>query len=111
MSNEEILLIDKEAVKRFMGFKRPNTDGLLRVSYTTWNDVMPVVEKIRDLGFDVELTMFFGDEKQNRCQIVTSDNELLINGEGETGETTVQRIFKTCVQFIKWYNSQPKPQN
>lgn len=61
--------------------------------HTSWDWLMPVVEKIEDNG---AVTVI-----KNGCKIETLDNEFTT-----CGETTLISVYAAVVQFINWYNEQ-----
>lgn len=68
--------------------------------HSSWDWLMPVVEKIESLGYDVELGTTY-------VRIARSDD----SGFGLDEWICVSKIdavFKACVGFAKWYKNQPK---
>jgi hypothetical protein len=73
---------------------------------TSWDWLMPVVDKIEKLGFDSRihgnnsddgyLCDFIQDNTNNEisCFVTWQDN----------GGTKIEATFKAVVEFIKWYN-------
>jgi hypothetical protein len=61
---------------------------------TSWDELMPVVEKIEYVGFHVLI-------EQNYCRI---GEELDIRVW--TVNQKIEAVYNAVVQFIKWYNSQ-----
>lgn len=63
--------------------------------HSSWNELMPVVEKIeKDTSYRVEIA-FSG------C-IIDKENEP--NCIGELENTKIKSTYKAVVEFIKWYN-------
>src|SRR5688572_2745047 len=69
--------------------------------HSSWDWLMPVVEKIVDLGFIVEIpiaksgTDVFIYNKQERLNIVAYLKP-------------IDAVWNAVVQFIQWYNTQPQ---
>ena len=79
----------------------PQTEKLFY--HSSWAWIMPVVEKIESMGYDVFINGLY-------CRITDcgmSDFEL------ESGEvnTKIEAIWFTVIEFIKWYNSCQKEEN
>lgn len=71
--------------------------------HSSWNWLMPVVEKIESLKFWVE----------NRYTYVAigkkdHENSIISNSFSSLHNTKIEAIYKTVVQFIKWYNENLK---
>lgn len=67
--------------------------------HTDWNWLMEVVEKIESLNFIVYI-------ETNYCQLYNATNhEELIKS---IYSTKIESVYKACVEFVKWYNEQPK---
>jgi hypothetical protein len=67
---------------------------------TDWNWLMPVVEKIEELGYDFDI-----NKREN-------DNNVFIRGsqysKTTSNKTKIEAVYNACVEFIKWYNNQNK---
>jgi hypothetical protein len=98
-------------------WRRVTKDGMCRKDYTArtttatqearfltlgyqsdWNMLMPVVERIEDLGYDVEI-------KHTSTTIVSS--EPLIEIE-EDGALKINGCYNAILRFVKWHNSRNK---
>ena len=65
----------------------------------SWDWLMPVVEKIENLGFE-----FFIIE--NRCKVShNTDNSIEVLSYLEGG-SKIQITYQTVIEFIKWHNEQ-----
>lgn len=71
---------------------------------SSWDWLMPVVEKIEDLGFIVEIESKYCGIRQ--CDSF-SGNETIIVKLIE-GSTKKKAIYKAVIEFIKWYNKNGK---
>ena len=63
----------------------------------SWDELMPVVEKIESLGFRVEIIGL-------TCSIYTNSEENIY--VDEPAMTKTEATWQSVVEFIKWYNSQ-----
>lgn len=67
-----------------------------------WNWLMPVVEKIESLGFDIKI-------KGITCSInrLCEDKTII---QFVLGDRTrkIELVWSVVIEFIKWYNEQPK---
>ena len=69
--------------------------------HSSWDWLMPVVEKIESLGYCFRIEsndIFIMDNETSMELIVADDNNSKIDG-----------VWWSCVEFIKWYN-QNKPE-
>ena len=116
MIQEEILEGD-ELIAEFMGleftgkqgiyFLKPNRKLPNKLNYhSSWDWLMPVVEKIRDKNCFVHV---YFPRKLNvtTCEIhnmefLEKNFDIKKTGQGVTP------IFEACVEFIKWYNQKIK---
>lgn len=64
--------------------------------HTSWDWLMPVVEKVEGLGYNVLI-------KGNSCTIYNR----VYNVERVIGKTKIQAVYNHIIQFIQWYNSNP----
>lgn len=74
---------------------------------TSWDWLMPVVEKIEDLknthGFSFVVTIY-----QDYCRISSKNYSLEENYfEGE-GDSKLEATYKAVLESIQWYNNQNK---
>lgn len=68
--------------------------------HSNWSDLMPVIEKIEDYG--ASTFQIFGTSAKYKPQY---DIELLNHGE-----TKIEAVYKTVIEFINWYNLEaPQP--
>ena len=73
-------------------------------SLVTWNDLMPVVEKIRDLGHTVKIQANIG----NSCDIVIyigQENKPITVNEWNNRIELIECVWQAVIKFIQWYNS------
>jgi hypothetical protein len=98
---------DNELIAEFMGspvnyeYDRPypskkRVKVILKYD-TSWDWLMPVVEKIS------ELPNVYSVEIHIDATVRISSDSLFENLGGD-----IESCYKTVVEFIKWYNSQPK---
>lgn len=72
--------------------------------HSSWDWLMPVVEKIHKVGFYYKLTdwQFFICRYNDYSGVIAYDSKTDID------EPEIYRVFKTVIQFITWYNNQNK---
>ena len=68
--------------------------------HTSWDWLMPVVEKIESLGYDAFINGLY-------CRITDSG---LSDFEIESLEVAckIEAVFSSCIEFAKWYKNQSK---
>lgn len=74
--------------------------------HSDWDWLMPVVEKIKSLGFFYKLTewQFFICKYSDYSGVISYDSKTDID------EPEIDRVFKTVVRFVTWNNTQTKKQ-
>ena len=115
MTQEEILEGNK-LIAEFMGIKIiqsrygcnhplvtcPYPDYSNLKYHSSWDWLMPVVEKIEnDLqdSFNVDII------NKNQCEIVRNGNEFICGYGFETiYHSKIKAVYYSVVEFIKWYN-------
>ena len=106
---------NNELIAEFMGLSepyylpqygniRPNGEwkdefNINQLKYnSSWDWLMPVVEKIETLGFWIR--MDYGD-----VFVVDDDSNIIIeNPMHEDGYTKLSLVYQVVVEFITWYN-------
>lgn len=129
-------MTDNELIAEFMGFKFaferghriyyvPSGEDLkykaFKLSHvkfiydTSWDWLMPVVEKID--GLDEEYTTRFGysvmanlgmRSKYVYCSIENWKGDEIAGTSGGA-KTLIEAVYKTVLGFVKWYNENKKP--
>jgi hypothetical protein len=69
--------------------------------HTSWEWLMPVVEKIKDLGFKYQICSNANDGDRYYCEF--GEEKIL-----SFGITSIEAVYKAVVEFIKWYNKNKK---
>lgn len=69
---------------------------------TSWNMLMPVVEKIEALYVN-QVDQFNKTMSKQREADTEFSMVMMLNITA-----SIDQVYKNCVEFIKWYNSQPK---
>lgn len=73
--------------------------------HSSWDWIMPVLEKIRGLGYRIDITI-----GSLGCDVhitkVVGEHRLNIVAYS----SPIDAIYTACVQFILWYNTQTKKQ-
>ena len=76
--------------------------GKISKYHTSWDWLMPVVEKIESLGYNLHIS---------KKGIMLTEGGLLTPGicfYSEGRDTKLQGVYRCVVDFIKWYNKQDK---
>lgn len=80
--------------------------------HKSWDWLMPVVEKIEEIAADnstetIKYHRFCVDMSGCFCSITDNQEDVLISESD--GGTKLKSTFLAVVEFIEWYNKQPKP--
>jgi len=67
--------------------------------HSFWDWLMPVVEKIDKIGFNVQI----GRISVNISRILDGENTIIGLVCGDI-DKKLELVFSACVNFIKWYN-------
>lgn len=73
-----------------------------------WSWLMPVVEKIHGMGKMISINLY----TDPMCCETLIYNWGLGDPQQRSGvenNSTIESVYKAVVEFIKWYNMQPKP--
>lgn len=70
--------------------------------HTSWDWLMPVVEKIEELGYCV----WFQTRKKAPILITIWKNGDEIIRIGNLHDTKIKTVYNAVIDFIKWYNNQ-----
>lgn len=100
----EFMALQKNATEYYITAKGAVALGELEY-HSSWNDLMPVVEKIEALKFEDDLS-FAVEIHRNGCRITRSWTTVDKPDFGwhQTG-AKMHSTWKAVVEFIKWYNS------
>ena len=94
-----------KAIAGFMDWNYPDLQKFIRDSgyhnyHESWNKLMPVVEKIESLGYDVSINTSYVDiMKYNEGGGMTQ----VACGEGKGSK--INNTLDAVIQFITYYNS------
>lgn len=69
--------------------------------HSSWNWLMPVVEKIESLGGDVVIYY-------RSCSIMVKEKYYNDLSQSTSDFNKIYSTYKAVVKFIKWYSSQPQ---
>lgn len=118
------LIADNRSIAEFMGCKVDDDgfpyldveleNGVVKMYpygdlryHTSWDALMPVVEKIEGLGSN--------DEERYNVLIELDIAEITVYVDGEItkqfecmGATKIDAVYQAVIQFIEWYNQQQK---
>lgn len=96
----------KNPQERFFGkFKKPNYGWIKENELgfdCCWNSLMEVVENIESLGF---IFKTYGNSSTFLKK--GTFNEKIWNDEFR-GNSKIESVYNTCLEFIKWYDEQNK---
>lgn len=67
---------------------------------TSWDWIMPVVEKIEALGYDVEIG--------NQYVRIDGGQDDEFGIDSRHSVSKIEAVFDACVEFAKWYKNQSK---
>lgn len=70
---------------------------------TSWDWLMPVVEKIESLGHDTNINGFTLT-KSHRCSIEHKD--FGYHQFSHNAQTKIEAVYKAVIQIIEWYDQQ-----
>jgi hypothetical protein len=107
---------DNKLIAEFMGmtchhndksvliFSTENGNDIVSIDdlkyHTDWNWLIPVVEKIENLGFEFFIV-------ESRCKIAhNTDKSIEIIFGFELVGKKINAVYYNCIEFIKWYNNQ-----
>lgn len=81
--------------------------GVLQMKYhSSWDWLMPVVEKIENLGFDVRIIRSGSETEYTMCDITdAANNEISCISH----PVKIDSVYSAVVEFIEWYNKQQHP--
>lgn len=118
----ELMKTDNELIAEFMGLdvyknydemKLVPLEQLKKYAYineleydTSWDRLMPVVDKIEQLGFnsDLKYTDWRPAHKQEWCLKFYGARDRYSNPFNFSTESKIDAVFKAVVDFIKWHN-------
>ena len=116
---DKIIAESNKLIADFMGIKigvdsyswRPGVIDLLTEGnlnyHGAWGWLMPVVEKIESMGYEVQIGKHLYKKDTNSCIIHDAGNALCIEFE-KTGVSKIINTFLAIVEFIKWQNTKTK---
>lgn len=105
---------DNELIAEFMGFECPRClpSGKVVLDksdlryHTSWDWLMPVVEKIHSLRMDVNLKFFITNSGKTirECLIEDQIGETIGYFDSQQLQL-IECAYKSVIQFINWYNA------
>jgi hypothetical protein len=77
---------------------------------TSWDWLMPVVEKIELLQFEFSISSIIETKDDDRTLIWFHDCEIRdgVISITSVSNKKIESVYDCIVKFIKWYNQQPK---
>ena len=86
----------------------PYEDYHWNVNYdSSWDWLMPVVEKIEKIGVSTEIHYFAGTKKQSfgyNCTFLGYKSDISIFETSNQHDSKIEAVYKTVIEFIKFYN-------
>lgn len=100
MKTDNELYEEKDMIDTFMGRNhlRPASGHKFIGYHNSWDMLMPVVEKIEEMGFKITFD-------NTECTI-TNDDSYIRTQWGKDANTKIIFVYKAVVEFIKWFNQQ-----
>jgi len=68
--------------------------------HTSWDWLMPCVEKIESLTYDVRINGYGSEGDDKYCDICDGNDEI----SEFTSKSKIEAVYKSVVEFIHWYN-------
>jgi hypothetical protein len=116
-ADNESIDFNNQLIKEFMGGEHPIVTGANftlteylshGLYHKSWDWLMPVVEKIDSLP-ETDFEMYPAYESITErsgvaVRIWTSPGEILVMPQGRS---RIEVVYKSVIEFIKWYNSCP----
>jgi hypothetical protein len=100
-----------ELIDRFIGNEssesmlNSNYKPLERYYHRSYDWLMPVVEKIEHLGFNIKIQSINDEGLYNDC-IITNQDDCFCRYFEICDK--IEAVYKTIIEFIKWYNNKQK---
>lgn len=97
-SREKINYEEQDLIDTFMGREHTRwAPGQYEAGYhNDWNYLMPVVEKIEDSGFQVEIL-----HNETAIRQGMTLRTIVLTGD----KTKITSVYSAVVEFIKWYQN------
>jgi hypothetical protein len=78
---------------------------------SSWDWLMPVVEKIEEMRFDIKINCIWAPKKGKEIKFITTGiwdqkDFQIVYQEAIPGVSKIQSVYSAVVEFIKWHNSQ-----
>lgn len=83
--------------------------------HKSWDWLMPVLIKIRNMGYEVRIDMWECDHDwisgcaiylKNTCNKAFSKDNIVWNNQ--LGDNELETVYMTIIDFINWYNKEHK---
>ena len=113
MSTEEIQLNEK-LIAEFMDYDMPNGNSkdwnkalfeakkwyIEHRYYKSWDWLMPVVEKMEEMGFGADIT----PHDVTIIDYVTGNEDIRVVIQNDDNYPKIYLVYLAVIEFIKWYN-------
>ncbi len=92
---------------------KPALEADISFYESSWDMLMPVVEKIESLQMDVDIRTVWSwrqNEHRKYCtaSIFTQPDQLVVYQEAKEGVSKIESVYKAVVEFIKWHSEHTK---
>jgi hypothetical protein len=95
---------DRENILRDPKWK--SGDEVVYLKYhSSWDWLMPVVEKICDLSYDFHIHIMNHQRKICHVGVDTWNGTPIIHQENEL---SINAVYNVVIEFIKWHNNKPQ---
>lgn len=99
--NYEAVIESQKAEQYVLGYRIPELISNNYLLYhNSWDWLMPVIEKIEGLG--CRTSIIFTADSKNVGSISLGEKTIT-----NLGNSKIEAVYKTVVQFINWHNQQP----
>jgi len=98
----------------FYVYKHKGYESHELLFHESWDWLMPVVEKIEELGYYVNILSYTtdGNNKEFGCQITKYDEEDYqyknLPLKFTFAKSKIEEVYLQIIEFIKWYNKNIK---
>jgi hypothetical protein len=78
-------------------------------NYDSWNELMPVIDKVEKLGFDTKFTVvgeFYNEGKDRHLylDLIITNNDYCFHRRHGRDCSKIEIFYLCLIEFIKWYN-------
>ena len=90
----------------FMGIKTDLPSSALTICqyHSSWDWLMPVVEKIESLGYVTQIWGLWNKNYTYSFSITQKGNLNIQVGRGISDHSKIESVYTGVIEFINWYN-------